>query len=107
MAMVARDLQRGMDEVGAVYGVTWTVPRHSDLGVRDAAGDRQVALTVVYSRQGPLFLELFEAVPGTVWAASPNVNLHHIGVYVEDVRAEIGRLEGLGLALEAAAIGPG
>ncbi|MBM3945521.1 MAG: VOC family protein [SAR202 cluster bacterium] len=101
LALVATDLQRGMEEVGAVYGVTWTYPRHLRLGLRDSAGDREVALSVVYSNQGPLFLELFEAVPDTVWAASPHVNLHHIGVYVDDVGSEIERLEGLGLAIEA------
>ena len=106
IALVAPDLRRGMEEVGEVYGVNWSSIRHLDIPVRDARGDRTVPLSVVYSNQGPVFLELFEAVPDTVWAAVPDVNLHHLGVYVEDVRAEIERLEGLGMAIEAASVGP-
>ena len=105
LALVAADLQRGMEEVGEVYGVTWTTPRHFELDVRTAGAVARVPLSVVYSQQGPLFLELVEAVPGTVWAATPGSQLHHIGVYVEDVEAEIERLEGLGHAVEAAGVG--
>ena len=106
IAFVAADLQRGMEEVGEVYGVTWTTPRHLELQVRDARGVRPLALSVVYSQQGPLFLEVLQAVPDSVWAATPGSQLHHIGVHVEDVEAEIERLEGLGQAVEAAGVGP-
>ncbi len=106
IAFVAADLHRGMEEVGEVYGVTWTTPRHLDLNVRDANGDRPIKLSVVYSQQGPLFLEVLQAVPDSVWALTPGSQLHHIGVHVEDVNAEIERLEGLGQALEAAGVGP-
>ena len=106
LALVAADLERGMEEVGEVYGVTWTTPRHLELDVRAAGQVTSVPLSVVYSKQGPLFLELLEAVPGTVWAATPDSQLHHIGVYVDDVQAEIERLEGLGHAIEAAGVGP-
>ena len=106
IAFVAADLQRGMEEVGEVYGVSWTTPRRLELPVRDSRGDRTLALSVVYSQQGPLFLEVLEAVPDSVWALTPGSRLHHIGVHVEDVEAEIERLEGLGQALEAGGLGP-
>lgn len=106
IAFVAPDLRRGMDEVGEVYGVEWTTPRHMELRVRDHRGVRALSLSVVYSRQGPLFLEVLQAVPDSVWAAQPGSRLHHVGVHVDDVEAEIERLEGLGQALEAAGVGP-
>ena len=107
IAFVASDLQRGMEEVGEVYGVSWTTPRHLELPVRDSRGDRMLNLSVVYSQEGPLFLEVLQAVPDSVWALTPGSHLHHIGVHVDDVEAEIERLEGLGQAIEAAGIGPG
>ena len=107
IAFVTADLQRGMEEVGEVYGVEWTTPRHLELPVRDSRGDRTLNLSVVYSQQGPLFLEVLQAVPDSVWALTPGSHLHHIGVHVDDVEAEIERLEGLGQAIEAAGIGPG
>ncbi len=106
IAFVAADLQRGMEEVGEVYGVSWTTPRHLELPVRDTRGDRNLKLSVVYSQQGPLFLEVLQAVPDSVWALTPGSHLHHIGVHVDDVGAEIERLEGLGQAIEAAGVGP-
>lgn len=106
IAFVADDLQRGMEEVGEVYGVTWTTPRHIELAVRDSRGDRDHKLSVVYSRQGPLFLEVLQAVPDSIWALTPGSHLHHIGVHVDDVNAEIERLEGLGQAIEAAGVDP-
>ena len=74
--------------------------------MRGSRGDRNLNLSVVYSQQGPLFLEILQAVPDSVWALTPGSHLHHIGVHVEDVEAEIERLEGLGQAIEAAGIGP-
>ena len=106
IGLVTVDLQKGMEEIGKVYGVTWATQRDLAIAVRDVGGDSRVPLSVVYSQQGPLFLELIQAVPRTVWAASPNVNLHHIGIYVEDIRSEIHRLEGLEMAVEAIGIGP-
>lgn len=106
IAFVAADLQQGMEEVGEVYGVEWTTPRHLELPVRDSRGDRNLKLSVVYSRQGPLFLEILQAVPDSVWALTPGSHLHHIGVHVDDVNAEIERLEGLGQAIEAAGVDP-
>ena len=105
IGVVVDDIDRGMAEVAAQMGVTWAPRRVASVSVREGPGVRAYALDVVYSRQGPPFLELIEGSGRGVWSAGGGPRLHHLGVFVDDLAAEAARLESLGMVTEAAGVG--
>lgn len=58
---------------------------------------------IAWSRQGPPYYEVVEAKPeggrGLHSLERHGAGLHHVGLFVPDVDAEIARLEGLGIGL--------
>ncbi|HZE39162.1 MAG TPA: VOC family protein [Stackebrandtia sp.] len=98
IALVVEDLDAAMADLGRTIGLEWNAPF---VGGGHLEMDGQVvegAPRVVFSRQGPPYLELVERVPGTVWAET---GLHHIGLWTDDIAAESANLEDRGAPLEA------
>ncbi|WP_378738412.1 VOC family protein [Nocardia brasiliensis] len=95
VGIVVADLARAMAEFGKL-GVEWHAPvkQNSDVFVDGAT----VTITpwMVYSKQGPPYLELLEQVPGTIWAET---GLHHLGLWADNVPQESQRLSDEGLPL--------
>ena len=106
IGVVVNDIERGMAEVADQLGITWAPRRVANVTVRESGQVRTYGLHVVYSRQGPPFLELIEGSGSGVWAAAPEPRLHHLGVYVEDLAEEARRLVRSGMKLEASGVGP-
>ena len=55
-------------------------------------GAATVPLRFTYSCEGPQHVELLEGAPGSLWDGNDLPGLHHVGVWVDDVAAETGRL---------------
>lgn len=70
------------------------------------AGWSEARLTVAYSRQGPIHLELIEAEPGGAYDALLAVGPAHVGAWVPDVGAEVEALLAEGWTLIAAGASP-
>ncbi len=87
------DLDRAMVEMGATLDVTWAEVREVDAQAvwTPDRGLEEVALRFVYSCQGPQHIELLQGQPGTVWDGSDDPGVHHVGVWVDDVTAEVER----------------
>ena len=99
VAVVVEDLAAAMDELGELLGLDWGEPFTGSPHLLTGAGDVvDAAPRLVFSRQGPPYLELIERRPGTVWSEP---GLHHLGFWVDDVAAESGRFTSAGCPMEA------
>ncbi len=104
VGIVVPHMEEAMVELGRRFGVGWGEPRIVNVRVRDSGGDRPLAARVNFcDRTTPIALELIEAIPGTLWAASGKSQLHHFGLYVESVQAAIDEL-GPGMTVEMAGL---
>lgn len=93
VGIVVEDLRAAMDELSATLGLRWRTPHDSQYG--------DWAIKVVYSIDGPPFVELVEGGKnGGPWDVSKGSRIDHIGYYSEDVVRESERLAALGLPVE-------
>ena len=100
--LIVENLARAMDSLGKALGLSWTPVQVADLVLRLDGGSESVQLPFVYSLSGPPYLELLQAQPGGYYAATQCGQIHHAGLWVDDLAAESKRLEDEGFALEAA-----
>ncbi len=102
------DIDQAMDEMGNTLGVTWARVQHnpSQAVWTPDRGLETVALTFVYSCEGPQHIELLQGPEATVWDGSQQPGVHHVGVWVDDVVAETERCLDAGWAVAAAAAAP-
>jgi len=97
------DLDAALTEYGEGLDVTWAAVREIEQSVwTPGAGRQELHLRFTYSAEGPQHLELLEGPPGTVWDGRERPGAHHIGVWVDDIRAETDRLLEHGWTLAAA-----
>jgi len=84
------DLDAAMAELGPQLNVTWAEVRETEsMNVwTPEAGLRGVPLRYVYSCEGPQHIELLESVPGSPWHHDGDPGVHHVGIWVDDVKAE-------------------
>jgi len=85
------DLDAAMAELGENLSVTWAESREVEAMPvwTPADGLTSVPLRYVYSCEGPQHIELLESAPGSPWHCGDNPGVHHIGVWVSDVAAEV------------------
>jgi Glyoxalase/Bleomycin resistance protein/Dioxygenase superfamily len=89
---VVPDLESAMTELSDAIGVSWQ-------SIRDrSSGDLRWRL--VYSADGPPFIELVQGEPGTPWHVSAEPALHHFGRFTADLEAGIADIESAGGAVE-------
>lgn len=105
VGVIVPDIRTGIDDIARRFGATFGDPRQANVRVRYRGAEQQVPVTFVYSRQGPPFIEIIQAVPGTVWEAGAGSRIHHLGVFVNNIEDEIGRLQAEGYEYEAASLG--
>jgi Glyoxalase/Bleomycin resistance protein/Dioxygenase superfamily len=91
VGFVVPDIEDAMASMGAALGVSWCDVIDREL--------EDVTLRVTFARTAAPYLELIEALPGTLWAAPDGPAPHHIGYWCEDVQAESARYEAAGLPL--------
>lgn len=102
-----RDLDSAMAEMGVALGVTWCSVQSLEQKVWTPDGGLQtVPLRFTYSAEGPQHLELLEGAPGSVWHAGDAPGIHHTGVWVDDVRAEVAAVVADGWTIVAAQSSP-
>src|SRR4029079_6945245 len=103
IGVLVDDLESSMAKLGDGFGLAWAkVVSRQQLVWTPGEGQQTTPLRFTYSRQGPNRIELLEGAPGSVWGAARSAGVHHIGVWTDDVAAEVARLVGLGWTLEAA-----
>jgi len=101
------DHDAAMHELGTSHGVEWTSVRESPFRVWEpGSGYAEYPLRLCFSREGPCRLELLEGVPGSHWDGRVVPGPHHLGVWVDDVGAEVERLLARGWTLQFAAASP-
>ena len=107
VGVLVPDLERAMTELGDGLGLTWSSlveleqpiwsPKH---------GSSTLPLRFTYSSHGPQRVELLQGPPGSIWDGASHPGVHHMGVWVDDVGAEVERLTALGWSLELARRAP-
>ncbi|MFI5783892.1 VOC family protein [Nocardia sp. NPDC051570] len=97
IGIVVTDLERAMLELSENLGMEWHTPFNAPTQILvDGVVAKTVAPRLVYSKQGPAYLELMQQVPDTIW---DKPGLHHIGMWSDDVPQESERLAAGGLPL--------
>tara|TARA_Y100000817_G_C16840506_1_gene537768 strand:- start:168 stop:641 length:474 start_codon:yes stop_codon:yes gene_type:complete len=102
------NIYQAMEEMGESLNLTWAEVVESP-GQRiwtPQYGQQEVPLKFVYSCEGPQHLELLEGAKGSFWDGSEDSGVHHLGVWVDDVKVETERLLGLGWDLLGSAKSP-
>ena len=102
------NLYQAMEEMGESLNLTWAEVVDSP-GQRiwtPEHGQQEVPLKFVYSCEGPQHLELLEGAKGSFWDGSVDSGVHHVGVWVDDVKGETERLLSLGWDLLGSARSP-
>ena len=98
VGMVVPDLDEAMEDFSRQLGLSWAPLQHRELSLRHRGSTVDTGLRFSYSREGPVHLELIEAVPGTPW--EPAGSMHHVGFWAEDLVATTRTLEAAGLSLD-------
>ena len=106
MGIVVPELTPAMSEMSEQMGLTWAPPRAFPVNIHEDGELRSYDVLATYSREGPPYFELIEAIGESVWSPAMVGGLHHIGVLAADPLAEIARLEAVGFEVEAQAVTP-
>jgi hypothetical protein len=101
MGLVVPGIGAAMARLSDQLGLTWAPVRTFPVRVADG-GRSPVSLDVqaTYSHQGPPYFELIEAIGDGIWSPAQAGQLHHLGIFVDDVAAEVRRLEAEGFVTE-------
>jgi catechol 2,3-dioxygenase-like lactoylglutathione lyase family enzyme len=102
------DLDVAQRELTSSMGVHWTLPAHIPMRAWvPGQGYRTWDLTISFSVEGPVHIELLHGSPGSYWDASiGGAGLHHIGVWVDDVARANEELVRQGWVVELAGRAP-
>ena len=94
VGILVDDLDAAVTHFGSELGLTFNEPRLIHLDQLEEHGEPapERDLRVVYSVEGPPFLELIEAQEGGVWGHQHGEGLHHIGSFHEDLAGRVAEL---------------
>jgi hypothetical protein len=93
VGIVVNDIQAAMTELSGALGVRWREPNESRYP--------DWTIKVVYSVEGPPFLELIEGTTnGGPWDVSGGPRIDHIGYYSEDVLKDSEHLSQSGVPID-------
>lgn len=106
VGIVVADLDAAKKELTRAIGVRWRPERCGTRQIRLRHEVRALTMRLNYSVEGPPFIELIEAVPGTLWELAGHGHAHHLGFWSDDLRRESDRLTNLGLQLIASDAAP-
>jgi hypothetical protein len=92
VGIVVPDIEMAKARFTDLLGISWgPVVNTESIDLRDGEGIELVLPnTLCYSTEPP-YLELVLEVPGSVWECNEHSNLHHIGVWSDDLHAETSR----------------
>ncbi len=86
------NIERAMEDFQRSAGVRWSAPLSDRLGEWD--------YRIVFSTEGPPFIELIEGPAGSPWDTSQGARFDHIGFWSSDVQQGSRRLEQQGMTLD-------
>jgi hypothetical protein len=101
VGIVVSDLERAMAQLTDVAGVSWGRVQRYPVDFTTPAGSRTFHQTFVMTLEGPPYIELLVATPGSVWERT---GMHHLGLWSEDVPGESARAEARGCMWEQAIV---
>ena len=98
------DLAVAQRELTDSIGLRWTTPALIPMKAwAPGKGFQEHELTISFSVEGPVHVELLYGSPGSYWDVSDGgPGLHHIGVWVDDVAQVNQDLVGQGFSVELA-----
>lgn len=101
VGLVVKNLEAAMKEMSDALGITWREPHDSTYG--------EWNIKVVYSIEGPPFVELVQGEDGGPWDTARGSHIDHIGVWSEDMAQESERMVAAGLPIhfDPATVGRG
>jgi hypothetical protein len=92
VGLVVTDLKAAMSELSAGLGVTWEEPHHSTYG--------DWGIDVVYSMEGPPYIELIQGGADGPWSSAGGPRLDHFGYACQDPIADGARLFESGFSVD-------
>lgn len=90
--IVVPDLNRAMEELSTALDLRWGTPLERQVG--------EWPLWIVFSLDGPPYLELIEGPAGSPWDAAEGSRLDHLGWWSDDLDSDRERLEAVDVSLE-------
>jgi catechol 2,3-dioxygenase-like lactoylglutathione lyase family enzyme len=103
------NLGKAQQELTKMTGVHWTTPARLPMNVWEplAGASRDCEITISFSVEGPVHIELIQGSPGSYWdAADGGAGLHHFGAWVQDVTRASEELVAQGWTIELAGAAP-
>ncbi|MEV4163088.1 VOC family protein [Nonomuraea dietziae] len=82
------DLQAAMRDLASAAAITWREPAQGQIG--------EWNYHIVFSADGPAFIELIQAPTGGPWGDTTQPRFHHLGYWTSDLAAGTTRLTGSG-----------
>jgi catechol 2,3-dioxygenase-like lactoylglutathione lyase family enzyme len=96
------DIDRAIERFSRVLGLTFGEPQVKELVDDGGCGLARVNhLPVVYSNEGPPYLELMEAQEDGLWGRHHGEGIHHVGSWTDDLAASVNDLVADGVEVEA------
>ena len=92
VGIVVPDLEVAIVELGGAIGAEWSGPLEREVG--------EWVVRATFAQTPPPYVELIEALPGSVWEAAPGSPIHHLSYWSSDLDADGARLETSGMPLE-------
>lgn len=104
--IVVADVEAAMDGMTRALGVRWTPVQEHDMRQWRPDGEQRLTLRFAYSYAPYPLLELIEAQPGTLYepVEHTTTQLHHVGMWVDDLAAASSVLARDGFTLVAAGV---
>jgi hypothetical protein len=93
VGVIVESVEDAMDELSRVLGATW-----GQVGSVTLQG---FPIRVVFSVEGPPFIELIEGPAGSPWDSTLGSRLDHIGFWVNDLDAAVEAAQREGLEISA------
>ena len=94
--IVVEDIEQSMRDFADAVGVVWQSPGAAEVQIWTPEGTRDVPFVAVYSKGGPVLLELVQAIEDTIWHTGSPGDVHHLGYWADDVEATAAELDGKG-----------
>lgn len=102
VGILVDDLDEAIDRYGRTLGLTFGARQDRCLSVGMDGAPVDTDLSLVYSHQGPPYIELMQANPGVgIWGAHRSPGFHHVGAWVDDLDGRVAELAAQGTRVEA------